>query len=195
MRATLALFFFFLPARTGSLENLSLEDKVGQILMVRTGYEDIKNFKQDLKAGRVGGVLLQWGRFSEEDTRNTIEQLQKWAKHPLFIAVDYEGGMVFAPQTLGLPSLPTNMMLGAADSNEDAMTLAFLAALELRRLGFSVNFAPVLDVHGYPENPAIGVRSFGEDAENVARLGAAMIAGYKAGGVAAVAKHFPGHGA
>jgi beta-N-acetylhexosaminidase len=61
-------------------------------------------------------------------------------------------------------------------------------------MGFSMNLAPVLDVNNNPANPVIGKRSYSDDPEVVARLGAAYIRGLQGGGVAAVGKHFPGHG-
>jgi beta-N-acetylhexosaminidase len=66
--------------------------------------------------------------------------------------------------------------------------------MELRSMGINMNFAPVLDVNNNANNPVIGVRSFGESAEKVADFGAASIAGFQNAGIAATAKHFPGHG-
>jgi beta-N-acetylhexosaminidase len=93
------------------------------------------------------------------------------------------------------------MALGAiargcgADVAEDyARQQAAAQARELAAVGVNWNFAPVLDVNNNPDNPIIGVRSYGEDPLVVGRLGAAAISGYQAGGLLACAKHFPGHG-
>jgi len=87
------------------------------------------------------------------------------------------------------------MMMGASGSEHDCALLFYLAGKELKKAGINMNFAPVLDINTEPENPIIGVRSFGDNAQATARLGAAVIDGLSAAGVAPVVKHFPGHGA
>jgi beta-N-acetylhexosaminidase len=86
------------------------------------------------------------------------------------------------------------MALGAAGSDELARDAAEATARELRALGISVTFAPSLDVNSNPANPIIGLRSYGQNPQVVARLGRAALQGYRDGGILAVAKHFPGHG-
>src|SRR5205823_4953521 len=115
------------------------------------------------------------------------------------VSVDQEGGMVNrfkAP----LHQFSGNMALGAiasADPEEGVeLTRAQAAAQakELRAIGVNWNFAPVADVNNNPDNPIIGVRSYGESPELVARLAAAAVQGYQSAGMLACAKHFPGHG-
>ena len=144
-------------------------------------------------------MLIQWGNYSLKETRHLVEKLQSWAeksphKIPLLISIDYEGGTVYTPITLGFDYLPTNMMLAASQDEEKAAALAYLAGQELRRAGVHMNFSPVLDVNSNPENPIIGVRSFGSDPKTVTKMGLAMINGFKAAGIIPVVKHFPGHG-
>jgi beta-N-acetylhexosaminidase len=81
-------------------------------------------------------------------------------------------------------------------SGDVALAGRFAAALaaELRAVGITLDYAPVLDIHTNPKNPIIGDRALAEDAESVARLGAAIITGLQSNGVAACGKHFPGHG-
>jgi beta-N-acetylhexosaminidase len=81
-------------------------------------------------------------------------------------------------------------------SRDDTLAYRFAAALavELKAVGITLDFAPVLDIHTNPRNPIIGDRALGEDAETVATLGAAVIRGLQENGVAACGKHFPGHG-
>jgi beta-N-acetylhexosaminidase len=112
---------------------------------------------------------------------------------PLLIAVDQEGGQL---NTIGGNStpLPGNMALGAAGSEDLALKAGIVAGRELAAMGVHVNYAPVCDVNINPLNPVIGIRSFGEKPEKVARLASALITGMQAEGVAATAKHFPGHG-
>ncbi len=86
------------------------------------------------------------------------------------------------------------MALGATGDDELAERVAGATARELRALGVNVDYAPVCDVASNPANPALGIRSFGDDAEAVGRLAAATVRGLQAEGVAATAKHFPGAG-
>jgi beta-N-acetylhexosaminidase len=136
-----------------------------------------------------------------EDKKQTVTLIQKlqimnaqsFPDYPLFISVDQEGGSVSPLEKLMTPS-PGNMALTAARDSEGVSAISKLAAKELKDLGFNVNFAPVMDVNTAPENPIIGIRSFGSDPEMVAELGCRVIRAYQGEGVMAVAKHFPGHG-
>lgn len=90
--------------------------------------------------------------------------------------------------------MPGGMAIAAAGSVEDAYQAALISGRELSAMGINLNYAPVLDVNNNARNPVIGVRSFGESPEKVADYGAATIRGFQDAGVAATAKHFPGHG-
>lgn len=112
---------------------------------------------------------------------------------PLLVAADQEGG-----QLVGLGEGTTQfagaMALGATGDEELAERIAGAMARELRGLGVNVDYAPVCDVANNPANPALGIRSFGDDPEAVGRLAAATVRGLQAHGVAATVKHFPGAG-
>jgi beta-N-acetylhexosaminidase len=112
---------------------------------------------------------------------------------PFLIAVDQEGGQLMAVGEDATP-LPGNLALGATCSPELAYQAGLVLGLELSAMGINVNFAPVCDVNINPNNPVVGTRSFGENPIKVADLAGAMTSGLQAGGVAATAKHFPGHG-
>jgi beta-N-acetylhexosaminidase len=145
-------------------------------------------------ASGLGGVV-----FFARNIENT-EQVEKLtaslhAERPdLLIAIDEEGGDVTRLEARTGSSYPGNLALGAAG---DACLTADVAAAigaELARVGIDLDLAPVADVNSNPLNPVIGVRSFGSDSSAVAIQTAAWVTGLQRSGVAACAKHFPGHG-
>ena len=115
------------------------------------------------------------------------------APAPLLIAADQECG-----QFLALGDGPTafagNMALGAIGDADLAERVGEAIGREARAMGVNVIYAPVMDVATNPTNPALGIRSFGDDPAEVGRLGAAMVRGLQRAGVAAGIKHFPGLG-
>jgi beta-N-acetylhexosaminidase len=112
---------------------------------------------------------------------------------PLLIATDQEGGQLIALGG-GTTQFAGAMALGATGDEALAERVAGATARELRALGVNVNYAPVCDVAINPANPALGIRSFGDDPEAVGRLAAATVRGLQGDGVAATVKHFPGAG-
>jgi beta-N-acetylhexosaminidase len=115
------------------------------------------------------------------------------AELPLWVSVDQEGGRV-ARLRKPFTEWPPMAVLGR--SGDVALAERFAAALaaELSAVGITLDFAPVLDIHTNPANPVIGDRALADDADAVARLGAAIVRGLQQNGVAACGKHFPGHG-
>lgn len=188
----------FKPDEEYLLQGLTLEHKVAQMLMVSVDAADTSAAEYAAYSG-LGSVQLQWGSYSLEETKKITKRLQTKARQagfpPLFISVDYEGGSVYVPTTLGLLELPTNMMLGAANNVGDTATLFYLAGKELRKTGINMALAPALDINTNPKNPIIGVRSLGADPIKTAELGKAIINGFRASNIMTIAKHFPGHGA
>jgi hypothetical protein len=145
-------------------ESLSLSEKLAQTIVISTDIDTADRYRPAIERGLVGGVLIQWGNYSLAQTKDLVDKLQNWAqkspsKIPLLIAIDYEGGTVYTPVTLGFPYLPTNMMLAAANNIDDTIALFFIVAQELKNVGVHINFAPVMDVNINPANPIIGVRS------------------------------------
>jgi len=112
---------------------------------------------------------------------------------PLWVSVDQEGGRV-ARLKEPFTRWPPMATLGRSGSVELAGRFGAALAAELRAVGITLDYAPVLDIHTNPKNPIIGDRALAEDAESVARLGVAIIHGLQENGVAACGKHFPGHG-
>lgn len=116
---------------------------------------------------------------------------------PPVISVDQEAGLVTRLQK-PFTEWTGNLSIGRAARKLGRPELAFdvgrAIGLELNAAGFNTDFAPVVDVNSNPENPIIGPRSFGDDPAWVGRLGALFIRGLQSAGIAACAKHFPGHG-
>ncbi len=113
--------------------------------------------------------------------------------HPALIAVDQEGGRV-ARVREPATTFPPMRAVGRAGQVELTERVGSVMARELRAMGFHVDFAPCADVDSNPDNPVIGDRSFGPDPDVVSAHVAAYVRGMQAEGIAACAKHFPGHG-
>lgn len=183
--------------------DLSVRERIGQVLCFgwqgasREEARTINAHARELvETLRVGGVVLMARNLNSADPnsiRTTLADLQRRAAVPLFIAIDQEGGTV---NRLRAPfhEFPGNMALGATRNPDFAFQQAQAQARELLALGINWNFAPVMDVNNNPDNPIIGVRSYGADPELVAQMGSATIQGYQQEGLLACAKHFPGHG-
>jgi beta-N-acetylhexosaminidase len=114
-------------------------------------------------------------------------------REDVLLAIDEEGGDVTRLEWREGSSYPSAAALGALDEPELTEEVAAAIATDLAAAGVNWNLAPVADVN-VPANPVIGVRSFGDDPELVARHVAAAVRGTQRVGVAACAKHFPGHG-
>jgi beta-N-acetylhexosaminidase len=144
----------------------------------------------------VYGVIL-FGRNVEraEQVAELVAELKRAAGRPLLVSIDQEGGRVArlrAPH--GFTDLPPMRALGMTGDEGLAFEVGALLARELRAVGIDQDYAPVVDVDTNPGNPVIGDRSLSRDPRRVARMGAALARGLQSAGVAACAKHFPGHG-
>jgi len=180
---------------------MTLSEKVGQLLM-----PDIRQWKgkpttavheglqQAIRGQHLGGLILFDKNITDarQLTSLTHGLQQEAGDIPLFLGIDQEGGVV--KRIPGGTNLPGQMALGAARDTALARAAGELTGDELKALGIQVNFAPVLDINSNPDNPIIGIRSYGSDPEWAARLGLAAMQGLKAAGVVPAVKHFPGHG-
>jgi beta-N-acetylhexosaminidase len=184
-----------------AINKMTLEEKAGQMLMPdfrtwkgKNVTEMLPEIEQLVKKYHLGGVILfRENVVTTEQTATLVSQYQEAAeKYGLLMTIDQEGGIVTRLQSG--TDMPGNMALGAARSPEIAHNVGNAIGEELASLGINMNFAPVMDVNNNPDNPVIGVRSFGEDPQLVADLGVAYTKGLQEAGVAATAKHFPGHG-
>lgn len=189
---------------------MTLGEKVGQLLMV--GFRGLEAgprsaISRAVRTGCVGGVVLfdrdlarNRGRrniASTAQVRELADQLQAVAAVPLLVAVDQEGGRVARlKEKHGFPEMPSARSLGAADDPAETRRRAGETAAALAACGINLNFAPVVDLDLFPENPVIGKygRSFSAEAAVVLRQARAVIEAHRRQGVACCLKHFPGHG-
>ncbi len=144
---------------------------------------------------QLGGVIL-FARNIEapEQVAELSHDVQQLAtEQPLWVSVDQEGGRV-ARLRKPFTEWPPMATLGRSGQVALAERFGTALAAELRAVGITLDYAPVLDIHTNPKNPIIGDRALAGDAEVVATFGAAIIRALQAGGVAACGKHFPGHG-
>jgi beta-N-acetylhexosaminidase len=169
----------------------------GQLLFAGfEGTEVPRELAELLAQGRIGGVIL-FARNIEGPAQvarlTAALHAAAPADAPVLLAIDQEGGRV---QRLRAPwtEWPPMRWLGERDDLAATTAVATALARELGDLGIGLDFAPVVDVDTNPQNPVIGDRSFSRDPARVARHAAAFISAMQAAGVAACAKHFPGHG-
>ena len=192
------------------LSNMSLRQKITQMMMVdfrqwkTADYEAKSDFtKMNSEVQKIvedydfGSVIFFANNIKEtEQSFDLTMDLQKAATKdngiPLLITTDQEGGIVYR---LGSgTALPGNMALGATGDVNNAKIAGKIIGSELSSLGINTTLAPVVDVNNNANNPVIGLRSYGEDAEMVGKMASAEIEGLAEYNVIGCAKHFPGHG-
>jgi beta-N-acetylhexosaminidase len=178
---------------------MSLRDirkHIGQIAIAGFhGHSIPQDLRLLAKEFDLGGIILFARNVEAPDQVAEISrEAQTLASElPLWVSVDQEGGRVArlkAPFTIWPP------MATLGRSGDEALAARFARALaaELKAVGISLDYTPVLDVHTNPKNPVIGDRALAERADDVARLGRTIITTLQEAGIAACGKHFPGHG-
>ena len=174
----------------------ALRRQIGQLLIA--GFEgqqvpvEVRSLAREFG---LGGVILFARNIGEPeqvaelcfDAARLVPQLPPW------VSVDQEGGRV-ARLKSPFTEWPPMATLGRSGDVQLAERFARALASELKAVGITLDYAPVLDIHTNPKNPVIGDRALSEKAEEVARLGAAIVMALQGEGVAACGKHFPGHG-
>lgn len=190
-----------------TLKKLSLEEKVGQMFMVRLIMPQFVNIRNpdylkwldQIQRYHLGSVLLtvpadgpSLSKSEPYEAAMLINQLQHSAKVPLLVAADYERGL--SMRLNGTTVFPHSMAFGAAGKPELAEQFGRIVAQESRAIGVQWNLMPIADVNSNPVNPVINTRSFGEDPAQVGALVSAYIRGARNNGLLTAAKHFPGHG-
>jgi beta-N-acetylhexosaminidase len=142
----------------------------------------------------LGGVAL-FARNVESPAQVAALTAQLRAERPdVIVAIDEEAGDVTRFESRYGSSRPGNLALGAIDDPALTESVAYDLGLDLAHAGITLDYAPDTDVNSNPDNPVIGVRAFGAEPDLVARHSAGFIAGLQRAGIAACAKHFPGHG-
>jgi beta-N-acetylhexosaminidase len=174
----------------------SIRRDVGQLLIGSLPGTTITAEMRSLtKEFSLGGVILFARNIEapEQVAEMSVDVQGLATELPLWVSVDQEGGRV-ARLKAPFTEWPPMAVLGRSGDVQLASRFAAALATELRAVGITLDYAPVLDIHTNPKNPVIGDRALAEDADGVARLGAAIVKGLQENGVAACGKHFPGHG-
>jgi beta-N-acetylhexosaminidase len=140
----------------------------------------------------IGGICLF--AYNVGDGLAELTASLREVRPDVLIGIDEEGGDVTRLEVARGSSYPGNAALGAVDDVSLTERVAASIGADLAAVGINLDFAPVADVNENPLNPVIGVRSFGTSPDLVARHVDAFVRGLQAQGVAACAKHFPGHG-
>ena len=189
---------------------MTTEEKIAQMIMPAFRYSTdeegnktkVTEITDDIseclnKHGFSGVILFGQNISGNAQSTKLVDQLQKanaknTAHTQLLIATDQEGGTV--TRLAHGTTMMGNMALGAINDSEVTEEAAAVIGNECKALGINVDFAPVVDVNNNPANPVIGVRSFSDDAQMVAKHGSEFVKALNNTGVVSTLKHFPGHG-
>ncbi|WMJ86948.1 beta-N-acetylhexosaminidase [Anaerocolumna sp. MB42-C2] len=181
------------------MKPMTLREKIGHMIMTGFNSEEVTpEILQLIDEYKVSNIIL----FSYNlNNRKQIAELCRELNnriclstgYPGMIATDQEGGVVTRlPEES--PCIPGAMLIGATGKKEYAYEAGKITGAELKALGINMDLAPVLDINSNPGNPVIGARAYSGDGKTVKEYGVAMMRGLLEKGVAATAKHFPGHG-
>lgn len=176
------------------IKKLSIQEKIGQMLMIGMDTNYItERTRTMITKYKVGGIILYRKNFnSYQEMLELIRQLKelnKGNKIPLWIAIDQEGGRVnrMPKEILNLPS--ANLIV-TKTSLEEVEKSAEIIGKMLKQSGYNLNFAPVLDIKKFENNHAIGDRCYGENKEDVAQYGIAVMKKMQEEGIVSVINIF-----
>ncbi|MDR3755153.1 MAG: glycoside hydrolase family 3 protein [Terracidiphilus sp.] len=189
-----------------TLRKMTLEEKVGQMMMVWAKVQflnpespEFLELRDELTKYHVGGFGVTVATEGSQlimseplEAAALTNRLQKDSKYPLLIAADFERGLSMRLE--GATAFPAAMAFGATGDKNLAREFGRISARESRAIGVEWNWFPIADVNSNPANPIIDTRSFGEDPVLVSEMVAAYIEGARSEGLLTTAKHFPGHG-
>lgn len=192
-RKVLGSLALLLLSLTAGAQDVPVEELVGRLLLPAFTGAEVP--VERLEAIQPAGFLFYPSNIpSTEVARAITRSLQEKVDYPLLFGIDQEGGPFTTYRVGEATVFPGNMALAATGDPALATEVARATGEELAYAGFNINFAPVVDVNINPDNPIIGIRSFSADAYTVSAFGLAYLEGLEQAGVAAAAKHFPGHG-
>ncbi len=190
--ASIAAFHLLTESPAQIVQQMSLEEKIGQLFVIPACPERQDQHLQDLNHllndCHVGGVILKQG--SSQSYRAFLASLK--TRLPLIRVGDAEWGT--SMRVTDAVRFPRNLTLGAIQDLTLIEKFGRQVGWECRQLGIDLNLAPVADININPLNPVIGTRSFGDEPERVARLVSIVIRAMQEEGILACAKHFPDHG-
>ena len=175
----------------GDVSALSTRDKLAQLLMVWV--RDAADARAVVSDYRVGGIMIgSWTDLSML-TDGTLTDIGNIGPLPLAVSVDEEGGRVSRLSSLIGPA-PAARTLAQTQTPDEVYQLALSRGRQMRGLGITIDFAPVVDVSDQGANTVIGDRSFSNDPATVTTYAGAFARGLRDAGLLPVLKHFPGHG-
>lgn len=180
------------------LSSLSRAEKVGQLIAARVESTDTAEYLETLLTQYKVGAIIPLHPWKLEECTTLIQSIKKQypkqIKTPVLICIDAEWGS--AMRISELPAFPRALTLGALYPHNKELIYEVGNAIgnQCHSLGIHLNCAPVADVNSNPNNPVIGMRSFGDDPERVAACALAYAQGLADAGTIACLKHFPGHG-
>ncbi|SDX25489.1 beta-N-acetylhexosaminidase [Paenibacillus sp. CF384] len=182
---------------TQQVEKMSLDEKLGAMIIAGVdGTMGSQAAKRMIASQHVGGVIFYANNIkTPTGVVAYVNQLKAWNKDnasPLIVSVDQEGGRV--SRLPGLVKLPTAKAIGDTGNSAYATKIGSILGEASMKMGFNLDFAPVLDINSNPKNPVIGDRSYGSTPKLVTKMGIAAMEAIEAEGVIPVVKHFPGHG-
>src|SRR4029077_10149551 len=175
---------------------VALRRQIGQLLIAGfNGHQVPAELRALAKEFGLGGVILFARNIAEPEQIADVafEAARLVPELPVWVSVDQEGGRV-ARVKAPFTEWPPMATLGRSGDVRLAERFARALAAELKAVGITLDYAPVLDVHTNPKNPVIGDRALADKADDVARLGSAIVRTLQTEGIAACGKHFPGHG-
>ncbi len=178
--------------------SLTPDQRIAQLMVVRTSTvgKDGGGLFFDAQTDslvrlyNIGAVCLFQGTAAQQAA--LLNRIQGMAQTPIMVTVDGEWGL--GMRFKDVQNFPYQLTIGAVKDAEVAYKVGKAIAEQCKRIGIHVNYAPVVDINNNPNNPVIGVRSFGEDKYKVGLFGSRIMLGMQDNGVMACAKHFPGHG-